>query len=401
VRVLSTSLGAAALALALAAGPAAAQTEAIKIGVLGDQSSAYSDLGGKGSVIAAEMAVEDFGKSVLGKPIEIVSADHQNKPEIGANIARRWFDRDGVLMITDLTNSAVALAVQNVAKEKKRIDLVTSTATTALTNEACSPYGVHWTFDSYALSVGTAKTLVEQGGKSWYFITADYTFGYNLQDNATRVITALGGKVLGTAKAPLNTTDFSSQLLEAQSSGADVIGLANSGADTANSVKQAAEFRITKKQKLAAFLPFITDIKAMGLDNAQGLVLTTAFYWDLDDGKRAWSERFFKKNGTMPTQVHAGTYSSVLHYLKAVKAAGSTDADAVMEKMRALPVDDFAFKGTIRADGQMIHDMYLAQVKTPAESKRDWDFYKIIKTIPGDQAFTPAAESKCPLLRKG
>lgn len=401
MRVLSTSLGAAALVVALAAGPAAAQTEAIKIGVLGDQSSAYSDLGGKGSVIAAEMAVEDFGKSVLGKPIEIVSADHQNKPEIGANIARRWFDRDGVLMITDLTNSAVALAVQNVAKEKKRIDLVTSTATTALTNEACSPYGVHWTFDAYALSVGTAKTLVEQGGKTWYFITADYTFGYNLQDNATRVITALGGKVLGTAKAPLNTTDFSSQLLEAQASGAEVIGLANSGADTANSVKQAAEFRITNKQKLAAFLPFITDIKAMGLDNAQGLVLTTAFYWDMDDGKRAWSERFFKKNGTMPTQVHAGTYSSVLHYLQAVKAAGSTDADAVMEKMRALPVDDFAFKGTIRADGQMIHDMYLAQVKTPAESKRDWDFYKIIKTIPGDQAFTPAAESKCPLLNKG
>lgn len=399
MRVLRTSLGAAALALALA-GPAAAQTEAIKIGVLGDQSSAYSDLGGKGSIIAAEMAAEDFGKSVLGKPIEIVSADHQNKPEIGANIARRWFDRDGVLMITDLTNSAVALAVQNVAKEKKRIDLVTSTATTALTNEACSPYGVHWTFDSYALSVGTAKTLVQQGGKTWYFITADYTFGYNLQDNATRVITALGGKVLGTAKAPLNTTDFSSQLLEAQSSGAEVIGLANSGADTANSVKQAAEFRITKKQKLAAFLPFITDIKAMGLDNAQGLVLTTAFYWDMDNGKRAWSERFFKRNGTMPTQVHAGTYSAVLHYLKAVKAAGSTDADAVMEKMRALPVDDVAFKGTIRADGQMIHDMYLAEVKTPAESKRDWDFYKIIKTIPGDQAFTPAAESKCPLLRK-
>jgi branched-chain amino acid transport system substrate-binding protein len=396
-----THFGAMALAIALAAGPAAAQTEAIKIGVLGDQSSAYSDLGGTGSVIAAEMAVEDFGKSVLGKPIEIVSADHQNKPEIGANIARRWFDRDGVLMITDLTNSAVALAVQNVAKEKKRIDLVTSTATTALTNEACSPYGVHWTFDSYALSVGTAKTLVEQGGKSWYFVTADYTFGYNLQDNATRVITALGGKVLGTAKAPLNTTDFSSQLLEAQASGADVIGLANSGADTANSVKQAAEFRITRKQKLAAFLPFITDIKAMGLDNAQGLVLTTAFYWDMDDAKRKWSERFFKKNGTMPTQVHAGTYSAVLHYLKAVKAAGSTDADAVMAKMRALPVDDFAFKGTIRSDGQMIHDMYLAQVKTPAESKRDWDFYKIIKTIPGNQAFTPAAESKCPLLNKG
>jgi branched-chain amino acid transport system substrate-binding protein len=391
----------AAALVALTTMSAGAQTAPIKIGVLGDQSSAYSDLGGKGSVVAAEMAVEDFGGKLFGQPIEIVSADHQNKPEIAANIARRWYDRDGVTMITDLTNSAVALAVQNVSKEKKRIDLVTSTATTALTNEECSPYGVHWTFDSYALSVGTAKTLVEQGGKSWYFVTADYTFGYNLEDNARRIITAGGGKILGSAKAPLNTTDFSSQLLEAQSSGAQVIGLANSGADTANSVKQAAEFGITKKQKLAAFLPFITDIKAMGLDNAQGLVLTTAFYWDMDDAKRAWGERFFKRQGIMPTQVHAGTYSAVLHYLKAAKAANSSDAGAVMQKMREMPVDDPLFKGSIRADGQMMHDMYLVQVKTPAESKRDWDFYKIVKTIPAEQAFTPAAESKCSLMKKG
>jgi branched-chain amino acid transport system substrate-binding protein len=242
---------------------------------------------------------------------------------------------------------------------------------------------------------------VEQGGKSWYFITADYTFGYNLEDNATRVIKAKGGKVLGSAKAPLNTTDFSSQLLQAQASGADVIGLANSGADTANSVKQAAEFGITKKQKLAAFLPFLTDIKAIGLPNAQGLILTTAFYWDMDEAKRSWGERFMKRQGIMPTQVHAGTYSAVTHYLKAVKAAGSTDAEAVMAKMRELPVDDFAFKGHIREDGQMMHDMYLVQVKTPAESKRDWDFYKVLRTIPADQAFTPPEESKCPLLKKG
>jgi branched-chain amino acid transport system substrate-binding protein len=389
-----------AAGLALAASSVSAQ-EAVKIGVLGDQSSAYSDLGGKGSVVAAQMAVADFGKTVLGRPIEIVAADHQNKPEIAANIARRWFDREGVLMITDLTNSAVALAVQNVAKEKKRIDLVTSTATTALTNEECSPYGVHWTFDSHALSVGTARTLVEQGGKSWYFITADYTFGYNLEENATRVIKALGGKVVGSARAPLNTTDFSSQLLEARASGADVVGLANSGADTANSVKQAAEFGITKKQKLAAFLPFITDIHSIGLPNAQGLILTTAFYWDMDDAKRAFGERFNKAHGTMPSQVHAGTYSAVLHYLKAVKAAGSTDADAVMAKMREVPVDDFAFKGHIRADGQMMHDMYLVQVKTPEESKRPWDYYKVLKTIPAEQAFTPVAESKCSLLKKG
>lgn len=395
------SIIAAVLLAAAGVHVAVAQERPVKIGVLGDQSSAYADLGGKGSIIAAQMAVDDFGKTMFGKPIEIVSADHQNKPEIAANIARRWYDREGVDMITDLTNSAVALAVQNLSKEKKKIDLVTSTATTALTNEECSPYGVHWTFDAYALSVGTAKALVEQGGKSWYFITADYTFGYNLEDNATRVIKTLGGKVLGSAKAPLNTTDFSSQLLTARASGADVIGLANSGADTANSVKQAAEFGITKKQKLAAFLPFITDVKAMGLDNAQGLILTTAFYWDMDDAKRAWSERFFKAHGTMPTQVHAGTYSAVMHYLKAVKAAGTTDAEAVMKKMREMPVDDFAFKGTIREDGQMLHDMYLVNVKTPAESKRDWDFYKIVKTIPANEAFTPAAESKCPLLKKG
>jgi branched-chain amino acid transport system substrate-binding protein len=393
-------VAAAAIAAVTVGNPVGAQS-ALKIGVLGDQSSAYADLGGKGSVVAAEMAVEDFGKTVIGRTIEVVSADHQNKPEIASNIARRWYDRDGVDMITDLTNSAVAIAVQNVSKEKKKVDLVTSTATTALTNEACSPYGVHWTFDAYALSVGTATALVEQGGKSWYFITADYTFGYNLEDNATRVIKAKGGKVLGSAKAPLNTTDFSSQLLQAQASGADVIGLANSGADTANSVKQAAEFGITKKQKLAAFLPFLTDIKAIGLPNAQGLILTTAFYWDMDEAKRSWGERFMKRQGIMPTQVHAGTYSAVTHYLKAVKAAGSTDAEAVMAKMRELPVDDFAFKGHIREDGQMMHDMYLVQVKTPAESKRDWDFYKVLRTIPADQAFTPPEESKCPLLKKG
>jgi branched-chain amino acid transport system substrate-binding protein len=392
--------GIAAVLLALAANPAAAQDRPVKIGVLGDQDSAYSDLGGKGSVVAARMAIDDFGKTALGKPIEVVAADHQNKPEVAANIARRWYDREGVDMITDLTNSAVAIAVQNVTKEKRKIDLFTITATTALTNEECSPYGVHWTFDAYALSVGTARTLVEQGGKTWYFITADYTFGYNLEENATSVIKAMNGRVLGSSKAPLNTTDFSSQLLEAKASGADVVGLANSGADTANAIKQAAEFGIMKVQKLAAFLPFITDIKAIGLPNAQKLILTTAFYWDYDDGKRAWSERFFKLHGAMPTQVHAGTYSAVLHYLKAVKAVGTTDAEAVIRKMREMPVDDMAFKGNIREDGQFIHDMYLAEVKTPEESKRDWDFYKILKVIPGDQAFASASESKCPLLQK-
>jgi branched-chain amino acid transport system substrate-binding protein len=374
----------------------------VKIGVLTDMSGAYADAAGRGSVVAAEMAAEDFGGSLFGKPIEIVSADHQNKPEVGANLARRWYDREGVDMITDLTNSAVAIAVQNVSREKHRIDLVTSTASTALTNEECSPYGVHWTFDAYALSVGTARALVEEGGKSWYFLTADYTFGTNLEAAATREINAAGGKVLGHSLAPLNTTDFSSQLLDAKASGAQVIGIANSGADTANSVKQANEFGLRKSQKLAAFLPFITDIRSMGLPNAQGLILTTAFYWDRNDDSRAFADRFFKLQGAMPTMIQAGTYSAVLHYLKAVKAAGTTDADAVIKFIRDTPVDDPVFRqGNVRIDGQMVHDMYLVEVKTPEESKRDWDFYKILRVIPGEKAFQPLAETTCKFAKPG
>lgn len=389
-----------ALMLAAPTMAATADSPAVKIGVLTDMSGAYGDAAGRGSVVAAELAVEDVGGSLLGKPVVIVSADHQNKTEIGANIAREWFDRDGVDMITDLTNSSVAIAVQAIARERHKIDLVTSTATTVLTNEECSPWGAHWTFDSYALSVGTAGALVEQGAKRWYFITADYTFGANLEATATREIVASSGKVLGHSLAPLNTTDFAAQLINAQASGADVIGLANSGADTTNVVKQAGEFGLRGKQKLAAFLPFITDIRSMGLDIAQGLVLTTAYYWDRDDASRRFAERFFARQKAMPTMIQAGTYSAVRHYLAAIEATNSRDADEVMRRMRETPVDDDVFHaGILRADGQMVHDMYLVEVKPPAESARDWDFYKILHRIPGEKAFPPLTDSKCKFVK--
>ena len=400
MRPLIPALLAAALSAALP-GIAAAQDKPLKIGVLTDMNGPYGDASGAGSGVAARMAAQDFGAKVLGRPIEIVIADHQNRPDVATDIARQWYDRDDVQMITDLTNSSVAIAVQNLAKQRGRIDLVTSTATTALTNDECSPYGAHWTYDAYALSAGTARALVESGGKSWYFLTADYAFGANMQATATQIIERSGGKVLGSVLAPLNTTDFAAQLIRAQASGADVIGLANAGADTANSVKQAFEFGLTQKQKLAAFLPFITDIKAIGIQHAQGLTLTTAFYWDRNDETRAWSQRFFKQQNAMPTMIHAGTYSAVLHYLRAVEKAGSTDSAAVMQAMRDTPVNDAIFHdGHIRPDGVMEHDMYLVQVKTPAASKGEWDLYTVLRTIPGDQAFQPLAESSCKLVRK-
>jgi branched-chain amino acid transport system substrate-binding protein len=372
----------------------------VRIGVLTDMTGPYGDAAGAGSVTAANLAVADFGPTVLGRKIEVISADHQNKPDVGVSIARTWFDTKGVDMVTDLTNSAVAVAVQALATEKHRIDLVTSTATTALTNEACSPTGVHWTFDSYALTAGTGRALVEAGAKKWFFITADYTFGANLQSTAAQEIERSGGQIVGSALAPLNNADFAAQLLAAQASGADVVGLANSGADTANAVKQAMEFGLTHSQKLAAFLPFITDIKAIGLPSAQGLILTTAYYWDRDDASRSFAQRFWAERKTEPTMIQAGTYSAVLHYLQAVRDAGTTDATAVSERMRATRVHDAVFAGGfIRPDGQMVHDMYLVQVKTPAESKGPWDLYKVLRTIPGDQAFQPLSASTCKLAR--
>lgn len=367
-------LGALASAVALTFGlisaTGATPDSPVKIGVLGDFTGPYGDLSGKGSVEAARMAIEDFGGRALGKPIELVFADHQNKTDVGGAIARRWYDAENVDMITDLTNSSVAIAVQGISKEKRKINLVTSTATTALTNKECSPWGVHWTFDSYGLSNGTARAMVEGGSKKWFFITADYAFGHNLEAVAARIVKEMGGAVVGRSLHPLNTADFSAQLIQAQSSGADVIALANAGTDTSNAVKQANEFGITKKQKLAALLVFLTDVHAMGLKSAQGLIFTEAFYWDQTPETRAWAERFFKRHGAMPSMVHAGTYSSVTHYLRGVRAANTKDSDAVMGKMREMPVDDFVFKGgRIRPDGRLDHNMYLYQVKAPAESK--------------------------------
>lgn len=373
----------------------------VKIGVLSDMSGPFSDVAGRGSLEAAKMAVEDFGPTVLGKPIEVISGDHQNKADIGSTIARKWFDVDGVDMITDLTNSAVALAVQAITKDSKKINLVTSTHTTELTNKACSPYGVHWTFDAYAVSAGTASAVTQLGKKKWFFISADYTFGRNLQQNAESILKQNGGETIGQSLNPLNNSDFSSNLLQAQASKADAIGIANTGADLSNLVKQAKEFNIGDKQSLVMLAAFITDIHAMGLDIAKGAVLTTAFYWNRDAETRAWSERFFKRVGKMPTMIQAGTYSATLHYLQAVQAAGTKDADTVMKKMRETRINDIFWKnGYIREDGVMVHDMLLAKVKAPEDSKEPWDYYDIVKVIPGEQAFQPLSESTCPLIKR-
>jgi branched-chain amino acid transport system substrate-binding protein len=398
---------AAALALSALLGsvPAAAQLsgDKVRIGVLGDQSGPYADLGGKGAIVAAQMAIADFGGSVLGKPVELVSADHQNKPDLASNIARQWYDADGVDMITDLTTSSVALAVQQLAKEKGKVDIVVGAATSRISGDACSPTGFHWAYDTYALSRGTGGALVELGGKTWYMLTVDYAFGHDLEKSTAEFIKAAGGKVVGSVRHPLNTADFSSFLLQAQSSGAQVIGLANAGTDAINSIKQAADFGIVAGgQKLAGLLLTISDVHGLGLDKAQGLVLTEGFYWDRDEASRTWAERFFAKMQRMPNMVHAGVYSGVLHYLKAIKAAGTDDGPKVAEQMRKLPVEDmFAGKGSVRVDGRMVHDMYLFEVKKPSESRKPWDYFKLLKTIPGDQAARPLEQSDCPLARKG
>lgn len=372
----------------------------VKVGVLTDLSGVYSDVGGKGSIIAAEMAAKDFGGSVNGVPIEIVSADHQSKADEGALVARTWFDREKVDTIVGMNNSSVALAVVNIAKADNRIVINTGAGTTALTNESCAPTSIHYNYDTYALSHGTAKYVVKSGGKSWYFVTADYSFGKQLEKDATAVVQENGGKVLGSTRAPINSSDFSSYLLSAQSSGAQIIGLANAGKDTINAIKTAHQFGITETQKLAGLLVFIQDIHSLGLDVAKGLYITTGFYWDRDDETRAWSKRFYELAGKMPSMNHAATYSATLHYLRAVKAAGTDATDAVNKQMRDTPVDDFySHGGKIRPDGRMIHDMYLVQVKSPAESKYPWDYYKIVATIPQDDAFMPLADSTCSLLK--
>ncbi len=394
----------AALALVMACGAARAEISdnVVRIGVLTDMSGAYSDLAGPGAVLAANMAVEDFvTKQKPSFKVELVSADHQNKGDIASNKAREWFDRGQVDVVTELVTSSTALAVMKVAKEKNRIALITGAGSSRITNEDCNDVSVHWAYDTYATGNGTGKAVVKQGGKTWYFLTADYAFGQSLEKDTTAVILANGGKVLGSVRHPFPSTDLSSYLLKAQASGAEVIGLANAGADTINAVKQASEFGITPKQTLAGLLMFITDINSLGLKATQGMYLTEAFYWDMNPETRAWSKRFFDRQKKMPTMVQAGLYSAITHYLEAVKAINSDDTQKVMAQMKKVPVNDFFAKnGKIRDDGVMVHDMFLMQVKKPADSHYPWDYYNVRATIPGAEAFEPLSQSRCPLIKK-
>jgi branched-chain amino acid transport system substrate-binding protein len=383
-----------------------ADDKIVKIGNLDDLSSLYSDIGGHGSTVAAQMAVEDSGLAKKGWTIDVVEADHQNKPDVATGVARKWFDQDNVDVIVSLDNSGTALAVSQVGKEKNKVVLPSGAATSALTNKACNANTIHWSYDTYALANGTGKTIVKSGGDTWFFITADYAFGHTLQNDTTAVVEANGGKVVGSINVPINTPDFSSYLLQAQSSKAKIVALANAGGDTTNSIKQAHEFGLTAGgQNLAALLLFISDVNALGLDVAQGLTLTSTFYWDLNDDTRGFSKRFSARmaNHAMPTMTQAGVYSSVVHYLKALDALGGNPHDGakVVAKMKEMPTDDPLFgKGYIREDGRKIHPAYVFQVKTPAESKYPWDYYKLIATIPAEEAFRPLAQSECPLVKK-
>lgn len=402
-------IGALAALGALPVGPAAAQSkpgisdDVVKMGLLLDMSGLYADVTGRGSAAAAQMAIDDFGGKVLGKKIELVVVDHQNKADIAANKAREWFDTDHVDAILDVAASAPALAVLDVAKQKNRIVVFSGPGTERITNDLCTPVSVHYAYDTYALANSTAKAMVQRGGKTWYFLTADYAFGHTLQQSATTVVQEAGGTVLGAARHPTGASDFASYLLQAQASKAQVVGLANAGGDTVNAIKAASEFGLTRNnaQRMAGLLLYINDIHAIGLKTAQGLVLTEAFYWDMNDQTRAWSRRYFDKVKKMPNMSQAGVYSSVTHYLKSVQAAGTDETAAVMKQMKSLPINDFFAKnGRIREDGRMIHDMYLFEVKAPSESKYPWDYYKVLATVPGDQAFMPASKSQCPLLKK-
>src|SRR5258708_6736916 len=363
-------------------------TGALKLGVLTDMSSLYADNGGQGTVVAAQMAIDDFGGGVLGMKIEVIAGDHQNKADVGSVIARRWIDNENVEAILDVPNSAVALAVQGITREKKKLLLATGAATSRLTGDECSQTGIHWTYDTYALSQGTTKAVSKLGVKSWYFLSADYSLGAQLEADSRKVIDTEGGRVVGSVKHPINTPDFSSFLLQAQSSKADAIALADAGGDFINAVKQAGEFGVTKTQKLVGLLVFIADINSLGLQSAQGLILSSAFYWDLNDDTRAWSKRFIDKTNKVPTMIHAGTYGAVMHYLKAVAAAGIVDGPTVASKMREMPVNDFMTRnGKIREDGRLVRDMYLFKVKSPEESKYKFDYYQLLATISGHEAF--------------
>lgn len=403
-RATALALGA-ALGLAGLGGALAQQADnsPIRIGVLTDMSGLFADISGPGAVVAVNMAVEDFGGKVLGRPIEVLSADHQNKADIGLSLARGWIDEKNVVLLADLMNSSVALGVMELTKAKDRIAIVNGASTSVITNEKCTPNSIHYTWDTYALARGTANAVVSRGKKKWAILQADFAYGHQLANDSRRFVEAAGGTIVADIKHPINTSDFSSFLLQAQSSGADVIALANGGADTINAIKSAAEFGIGRngKQQVVGLAINLNDTRALGLEAAQGLLLTEAWYWDLNDETRAFAKRFNEKFGKMPTSTQAGDYSSTMHYLKAVAAAGTLDAQTVMAKMRETPVNDFFAKGgKIRIDGRMVHDMYLAEVKKPADSKGPWDFYTILETIPGDKAFRPLSESACPLVKK-
>ena len=399
--VLVILLGLLASAYAEAVG-AQISDDLVRIGVLNDQSGVYADLGGPGAVVAARMAVEDAGAKVLGKPVDIVAGDHQSKADVGAAIARQWFDADKVDMAIGFDNSSVALAIEQVALQKNRIAIGAAVATTAFTGKNCTPNEASWLHDSYALTNTLARSVVGRGGDTWFFLTVDYAFGYSLETDATSAVAASGGKVLGGVRHPLNNADFSSYLLQAQASGAKVVALADAGGDMINATKQASEFGLSHGgQTLVSLLAFITDIHTLGLAAAQGLRFVTGFYWDRDKDTRAWSKRFLERHGRIPTAAQASVYSAIRHYLRAIEAAGTDAALPVMAKMREIPVDDFyARGGRLREDGRLLHDMYFVQVKTPAESTGPWDYYKILATIPGEQAFRPAGEDGCPLIRR-
>ncbi|BBB99232.1 branched-chain amino acid transport system substrate-binding protein [Bradyrhizobium japonicum] len=396
-----TSLSAAGLIAAVLAGPALAQQAPLKIGVLTDFQSVYSDIGGAGNVEATKMAIEEFGGSMFGKPIELVTADALNKADVAATITRKWYEAENVDMIIDMPTSATALAGMEMSKQFEKIMIVTDAASSDITGKSCSPYTLHWTYDTYANAHTVGSAIVKNGGDTWFFITADYLFGHSIERDTGDVVRAAGGKVLGSARHPLNTPDFSSFLLQAQASKAKIIGMANGGADTINTIKQASEFGIVAGgQNLAGIVMFISDIHSLGLKLAQGLIITEAYYWDLNDRTRAFGKRFFERMKRMPTMNQAATYSATLHYLNAVKAAGTKETKPVLAKMRATPVRDaFTDNGVVREDGRMVHSMFLFEVKKPEESKAPWDYYKVLAEVPGDQAFRPLKDGGCPLIK--
>lgn len=397
------SIGAVAFAVvcSLSAAQAQISDNKIRLGILNDMSGPYKDLAGPGSVLAAKMAAEDFGNKIHGAAIEVVSADHQNKPDIGSGIVRKWLDDDKVDAIADVPTSSVAMVVQDLSRAKEKIFLISGAASAALTGKACSPFSIQTADDTTALSAGTTKAVVKNGSDTWFFLTADYIFGHTIQKESTRVVEANGGKVMGSVTHPQNASDFSSYLLTAQASGAKAIGLANAGNDTTTAIKQAVEFGLTAKgQRLVGLILFISEIHAMGLQNAHGLLLTEGFYWDMNDTSREWSKRFFARFGKMPTREHATTYATVVHYLRAIETAKTDDSKTIMAQMKSTPMAFFGEQGRIREDGRFIHDLRLYEVKNPSESKYPWDYYKQVAVIPGDQAFGSLADSECPFVKK-